>query len=89
LSETVTVTSKSQITLPKGLRQDLKVMPGDKLVFIKTPEGKYLIDAIKIPKNPTEILEGTLEDLDMDAVSLKHTIYKTVAKRTNEKILTK
>lgn len=89
MSETVTVTSKSQITLPKGLRQELNVTPGDKLVFIRTPEGKYLIDAIKIPRNPAEVLEGALEELDIDAVSLKHTIYKTVAKRTSLKMLVK
>lgn len=40
--ETVTVTSKGQITIPSRLRRDLKIMEGEKLLILR--EG----DAIKI-----------------------------------------
>jgi antitoxin PrlF len=42
LAETVTVTSKGQITIPSKLRRELRIVEGEKLLVIR--EG----DAIKI-----------------------------------------
>jgi len=86
MSETATVTAKNQITVPKGLREGLGMKPGDKLIFIKTPEGRYLVDVVKIPKEPARALEGALEEIEMDAVSLKHSIPKIIAQKTREKM---
>lgn len=89
MSEIVTVTAKNQITIPKGLREELGVKPGDRLVFLRTSEGKFLVDVVKIPSEPAKALEGTLEDLEMDAVTLKHAIHQMIAKRTGEKLRVK
>lgn len=43
---TATVTSKGQMTLPKDVREDLGLMPGDKVEFIKR-DGRYII----MPRN--------------------------------------
>ena len=38
----VAITSKGQMTLPKSVREDLDVKPGDRLELVKTPDG-YLL----------------------------------------------
>jgi AbrB family looped-hinge helix DNA binding protein len=86
MSETVTVTAKNQITLPRGLRQGLGVKRGDKLIFLKTPDGRYLVAVVKIPEEPAKALEGALEEIQIDAVSLKHSIHKIVAGRMLQKM---
>lgn len=43
---TATVTSKGQMTLPKDVRDDLGLRPGDKVEFIKR-DGRYVI----MPRN--------------------------------------
>lgn len=41
--ETATITSKSQITLPKAVREELGVGPGDKVQFVPASTGYRLI----------------------------------------------
>jgi len=41
--ETATVTSKSQITLPKAVRDELGVGPGDKIHFVPALRGYRLV----------------------------------------------
>jgi len=58
LVETVTVTSKGQVTIPSRLRRDLKIGEGEKLLIIR--EG----DAIKIiPLPKLSKLAGADEEL--------------------------
>jgi antitoxin PrlF len=38
-----TITSKNQMTLPKQVREDLNLKPGDRLVFRKQ-EGHYVLE---------------------------------------------
>jgi len=58
LAETVTVTSKGQITIPSKLRRDLKIVEGEKLLILR--EG----DAIKIVPIPKlSRLAGVDEEL--------------------------
>jgi AbrB family looped-hinge helix DNA binding protein len=45
--ETVTVTSKGQITLPSQLRKDLKIREGEKLLIIREDDS---IKIIPMPK---------------------------------------
>ena len=40
---TGTISSKGQITIPKQIREFLKVEPSDKIVFTPLEEGKVLI----------------------------------------------
>ncbi|HIE23130.1 MAG TPA: AbrB/MazE/SpoVT family DNA-binding domain-containing protein [Candidatus Korarchaeota archaeon] len=47
LVETVTVTSKGQITIPSKLRKELKIVKGDKLLIMR--EGNA-IKLVKVPK---------------------------------------
>jgi len=44
---TATVTSKGQITIPIELRTELGLKPGDKVIFAKNPQGRYVL----YPKN--------------------------------------
>ena len=40
-----TITSKGQITIPKAIRDLLGVKPGDRLVFVRRPEGEVVVEA--------------------------------------------
>jgi antitoxin PrlF len=42
---TATLTSKGQLTLPRKVREHLKVRPGDTLDFIIGPEGEVQVRA--------------------------------------------
>jgi len=41
---TTKITSKGQITLPKEVREHLKVHPGDRLLFTIMPDGRVVIE---------------------------------------------
>ncbi len=43
---TATLTSKGQLTLPKVMRDDLKLKPGDKVDFIRREDGSYQVKAV-------------------------------------------
>lgn len=43
MSETDTLTSKSQLTLPKAVRQALGVGPGDQVRFVPSPNGFRIV----------------------------------------------
>jgi AbrB family looped-hinge helix DNA binding protein len=38
---TATMTSKGQITIPKEVRDDLRLVPGSKVMFVKLSPGHY------------------------------------------------
>lgn len=42
---TATITSKGQITIPSVIRNDLHVVPGDRIEFVKVGEGRYEVIA--------------------------------------------
>lgn len=42
---TATMTSKGQITVPREVREDLKLVPGSKVMFVKLGPGHYRIVA--------------------------------------------
>ena len=37
------VTAKGQVTIPKAVREDLGIQPGDEVDFVKTESGAYRI----------------------------------------------
>lgn len=39
----VSVTKKYQVTIPKNVREDLKIQSGDKVVFVKNKEGNWVL----------------------------------------------
>jgi antitoxin PrlF len=39
------ITSKGQITLPSKLRKQLRVEPGDRIVFLEEPDGRIVVRA--------------------------------------------
>ena len=67
------LTSKGQITIPKTIREHLKVKPGDRIKFFIHPDGRVVL----LPKVPVTALRGilrwegrpaTLEEMD-DAIA--------------------
>jgi AbrB family looped-hinge helix DNA binding protein len=77
-----TLTSKSQITLPKDIRLLLQLEPGDKVAFSSMPDGQITVS--KADKTSFAKLRGllpqpsrayTLKEIDQavqDAVTSKH-----------------
>ena len=49
-----TLNSKGQATIPKAIREHLKLEPGDRLRFFKHPDGTVVL----LPKLPTSRLRG-------------------------------
>ena len=39
----VSVTKKFMVTIPKEVREDLNINPGDKVVFVKDPEKNWIL----------------------------------------------
>jgi len=62
----VKVSSKYQITIPKGIRKALGIEAGDKL-YVGRENGKLVLRPLLKIKNPTENLYGSVEG-DRDAV---------------------
>lgn len=64
-----TLTTKGQVTIPKEMRDQLHLAPGDKVKFFIQPDGRVVI----LPKLPASALRGmfrsrvgpvSLEDMD-------------------------
>lgn len=71
-----TVTSKGQITIPKDIREYLKLQPGDKIDFIIEKEGKVVIEPATLD---VKELEGILHRPHRKAISLQE--MKTAVQR--------
>ena len=50
------ITSKGQVTIPKSIREHLRVKPGDRVKFFIHPDGTVVI----LPKLPVSALRGVL-----------------------------
>jgi len=48
------LSSKFQITLPKEVREDMRVSEGDRIIFIKR-DGKWIVTSV--PSDPVEALK--------------------------------
>lgn len=63
---TATVTSKGQVTIPKEVREDLKLAPGTKVMFVRLSSGRYEL----VPRTGSiEDLAGILHDPDRPTVT--------------------
>jgi antitoxin PrlF len=50
------ITSKGQVTIPKAIRDHLRVKPGDRVKFLVHPDGTVVL----LPKIPVTALRGIL-----------------------------
>ncbi len=71
MTEISKVSSRYQITIPRRIRKDLKIRGGDRVLFIPTAEGRYFVEAVKVPDDPLSEFEGTLSDLDLDVMEAR------------------
>ena len=56
-----TLTSKAQITLPRGIRELLKLEPGDKVDFTPHPDGRVTVaKATRAGQTSFAVLRGLL-----------------------------
>ncbi len=80
MSAVTTLNSKNQMTLPKAVREDLELKPGDKIAFEKV-DGKYVL----VPKNRSALdLAGVLHDPDRPVLTteeMDETIGKAIDQR--------
>jgi len=62
----VSVTKKYQVTIPKDVRDDLKIQSGDKVVFVKNKEGNWIIMTVseltdRMMESSSDLHETTTE----------------------------
>ena len=62
-----TLTSKGQTTIPKQVREHLKLNPGDKLDFVIESEGRVVIRPAKLDVRE---LKGLLKQSDRKVLSI-------------------
>jgi antitoxin PrlF len=79
---TATLTSKGQLTLPKALRDELKLKPGDKVDFVRDSVGGY---RFKPANTDVRELSGFLSHLCKGPPISVEEIDEGVAKRMREK----
>ena len=65
---TATMTSKGQITVPKEVRDDLKLVTGSKVMFVKLRGGQYRIIA---RTGSVDDFIGMLYDPDQPALTIE------------------
>jgi antitoxin PrlF len=61
------ITVKGQATIPKVIREHLKLKPGDKIKFFLHPDGSVVL----LPKRPTSALRGIVKSRRRRAVTIE------------------
>lgn len=51
------ITTKGQATIPKAIREHLRLKPGDRIKFFVHPDGSVVL----LPKRPTSALRGMIK----------------------------
>ncbi len=51
------LTSKGQATIPKAIREHLRLRPGDRVKFFVHPDGSVVL----LPKRPASVLRGIVK----------------------------
>lgn len=68
LTETATITSKGQVTIPKRIREQLQLEAGDQLEFVVTQDGELTVrpkrDALERLRDVRETLAPLAADVD-------------------------
>jgi antitoxin PrlF len=60
------ITEKGQATIPKAIREHLRLKPGDRVKFFVHPDGSVVL----LPKLPAAVLRGIVESRRMRPVTL-------------------
>lgn len=71
MSYEATVTSKGQLTIPKEVREQLDIEPGEKVLFRFDEEGGVRL--VAVPADPMDRLDAAQEraaPLELDAAAL-------------------
>jgi antitoxin PrlF len=50
------ITTKGQATIPKAIREHLRLKPGDRVKFFVHPDGSVVL----LPKRPATVLRGII-----------------------------
>ncbi len=61
------ITAKGQATIPKAIRDHLRLKPGDRVKFFVHPDGSVVI----LPKLPATALRGMLKSRRRRSVSIE------------------
>jgi AbrB family looped-hinge helix DNA binding protein len=77
-----TITAKGQTTIPKKIRDHLKLQPGDKVDFIIVEDGRKVV--LEPATLDVRELEGMLHKPGMKAVSIEE-MKKTIKNRFRKK----
>ena len=78
------ITSKGQVTIPAGIREELDLKAGDKIFYEKTRDGILLKPARKSMINDYGFLKGNLQPRE-DLESIRKVIRKKMASRGLQK----
>lgn len=81
----VSVTVKYQVTIPKEVREDLNIHQGDKVVFIKNREGKWVLMTVK---ELTDKMVEASEDIEETVIESRKG-FKKGSKRSLESLTRK
>jgi len=71
LVETVTVTSKGQVTIPSRLRKELRIVEGEKLLVIREGNAIKIIPVPKLSESAgvdEEVFRGRKPSAEIDAM---------------------
>lgn len=71
------ITSKGQVTLPKQVREQLRLKPGDRVDFVVGEDGQVRLKAGRLHVSE---LKGLLHEPDRPAVSLEE-MEEAIARR--------
>lgn len=74
----VVVTRKYQVTIPKEVREDLKIKVGDNVVFVKEANGKYHL--FRVEDFTKEFCEGC-KDIEKTIAETREGLGKGVEKQ--------
>ena len=83
--ETVTVTSKGQITIPSRLRRELRIVEGEKLLVIREGDAIKMIPVPKLSEMAgvdREVFRGRKPSEDIEAIRKEWT--KEFEERTRQ-----
>jgi antitoxin PrlF len=75
------LTSKGQATIPKAIREHLRLKPGDRVKFFVHPDGSVVI----LPKLPVSALRGMLKSRRRRPVTIEQMNAAVAAGAADEK----